>query len=61
MFYFVNRRNFMIEKNNKRRGISLIVLLITIAVILILLTTITFSAESSISNTKKRQFAKRNL
>lgn len=48
----------MIKKINTKKGISLIVLLITIAVILILLTAITFSADTLISNTKKRQFAK---
>lgn len=48
----------MIKNINTKKGISLIVLLITIAVILILLTTITFSADNIISNTKKRQFAK---
>lgn len=48
----------MIKNINTKKGISLIVLLITIAVILILLTTITFSAGNIISNTKKRQFAK---
>lgn len=48
----------MIKKINTKKGISLLVLLITIAVILILLTTITFSADNIISNTKKRQFAK---
>ena len=48
----------MIKNINAKKGISLIVLLITIAVILILVTTITFSADNIISNTKKRQFAK---
>ena len=48
----------MIKNINTKKGISLIVLLITLAVILILLTTITFSADNIISNTKKRQFAK---
>lgn len=48
----------MIKKINTKKGISIIVLLITIAVILILLTAITFSADTLISNTKKRQFAK---
>ena len=48
----------MIKIINNKEGISLIILLITIAVILILLTTITFSVDNVINNTKKRQFAK---
>ena len=48
----------MIKKTKVKKGISLVVLLITIAVILILLTTITISADNVINNTKKRQFAK---
>ena len=41
-----------------KKGISMIVLLITIAVFLILLTVITISSDKIINNTKKKQFAR---
>ena len=48
----------MKEKISLKKGVSLIVLLMTIAVMLILLTTITVSSSNIINNSKKRQFAK---
>ena len=48
-------------KNNNKKGITMLVLVVTIAIALVLLTTITVSFSKLTQSTKKKEFAKEIL